>query len=240
MPSTQLTTPKSRWNSIAKTMPTAATEVTFGTKMAIRKNVRPRSRVRLSRLARNSARISCGTVATRNMPSVLTVAFQKYSSRTQRGVVVEADEGVRADQVPVVQRHPARCAASGRGRRCRRARRTARRTGTGESLMSRRVEADRTTLSAPGRVGGGAACLGRRRGGDGSWVSSRCGGRWAGGVVDAMAPGGVRHRTPPSCRWTGQNAPCVAASLTNCSHASASSELARPRMPAVPARTPAP
>ena len=74
--SAQLITPKSRWNSVPKTMPTAATEVTFGTRIDIRKNVRQRS-PRLSMFARTSASMSCGIVARRNMPTVLKTAFQK-------------------------------------------------------------------------------------------------------------------------------------------------------------------
>ncbi len=53
--SSQLITPKSRWKSMAKTIATAAIEVTFGTEIAIRNSVRARNWVRLSRFARKSA-----------------------------------------------------------------------------------------------------------------------------------------------------------------------------------------
>ena len=58
-------------------MPTTAAEVTFGMMMPIRKNVLARSCL-LSRLARNSASISCGTVDTTKMPKVLYTAFQNW------------------------------------------------------------------------------------------------------------------------------------------------------------------
>ena len=62
-----------------KTIATAATEVTFGTSTVIRRKVRARS-ARLSRLARNSAIASCGTVATTKIPNVFSTAFQKYGA----------------------------------------------------------------------------------------------------------------------------------------------------------------
>ena len=67
-----------------KTIATAATEVTFGMRMAIRKKVLARRKVRLSRFARNSASSSCGMVDRTKMPNVLTSAFQKYSSENSR------------------------------------------------------------------------------------------------------------------------------------------------------------
>src|SRR5215831_6176863 len=75
--STQLMTPKSRWNKVPNTIATAATEVTLGTSTVMRRNVRAFSG-RFSRLARNSARANCGTVATTNIPKVFSTAFQKY------------------------------------------------------------------------------------------------------------------------------------------------------------------
>ncbi len=80
-PSTQLTIPKSRLNSWLNTIETAATLVAIGRITDSRKNVRPRSR-RLSRLARNSASASCGTVESTNMPAVLPSAFQNTGSVT--------------------------------------------------------------------------------------------------------------------------------------------------------------
>jgi hypothetical protein len=56
-------------------MPTAATEVALGTRMAIRRKVRARSG-RFSALARNSASTICGIVASRKMPTVFFSAFQ--------------------------------------------------------------------------------------------------------------------------------------------------------------------
>ena len=48
-----------------------------------RNSVRPRSR-RLSRLATNSAMVSCGTVDSTNMPNVFHSAFQNTVSVTSR------------------------------------------------------------------------------------------------------------------------------------------------------------
>ncbi len=67
-----------------KTIATAATDTTFGMKMAIRKKVLARRKVRLSRFARKRASNNCGMVDRAKMPNVLTSAFQKYSSDTSR------------------------------------------------------------------------------------------------------------------------------------------------------------
>ena len=74
-----MNSPKSRLNIIVKMIPTAATEVTFGSRIPIRHQVAPRSR-ELSIWASTMARTSCGTVATTNIPKVLSIAFQKSLS----------------------------------------------------------------------------------------------------------------------------------------------------------------
>ena len=60
-------------------MPTAATEVTFGSRIPIRHKVAPRSR-ELSICASTMASTSCGTVARTNIAKVLSIAFQKSLS----------------------------------------------------------------------------------------------------------------------------------------------------------------
>ena len=58
---------------------TATSEVTCGSRMPIRKNVRPRSFV-FRRCASPSASRSCGTVESTQIASVFSTAFQKYES----------------------------------------------------------------------------------------------------------------------------------------------------------------
>jgi len=69
-------TPVSREKIIAKMMPTAATDVTVGSKIPSRQNVRMR-RLRSSRAASPRASMICGTVARTNIPRVLTSALRK-------------------------------------------------------------------------------------------------------------------------------------------------------------------
>ena len=59
---------------------TATSDVTWGSRMLIRKKVRTR-RLRLSTCAITSASTSCGIVESTQIPSVFSTAFQKYSSR---------------------------------------------------------------------------------------------------------------------------------------------------------------
>ena len=61
------------------------------------------ARRRAARASRN-----CGTVASRKMPKVLSVAFQKHVVGEQLPVVLQAGEGVVADELPAVQRDPER------------------------------------------------------------------------------------------------------------------------------------
>src|SRR5829696_6833446 len=81
--SSQLTRPKSRLKSWLKTIETAATDVAIGRMTLSRKKVRPRRR-RLSKLAPTSARVSCGTVESRKIATVLPSAFQKTGSVSSR------------------------------------------------------------------------------------------------------------------------------------------------------------
>ena len=62
-----------------KTIPTAATEVIFGSRTPIRNAVRKRIFL-LSQFASSSASINCGTVPITNSPKVTNMAFQNLSS----------------------------------------------------------------------------------------------------------------------------------------------------------------
>jgi hypothetical protein len=71
-----LISPKSFENSCVKINATATSDVTCGSTMHMRKNVRARSFV-FSKCARPSASRSCGTVEMTQIPSVFSTAFQK-------------------------------------------------------------------------------------------------------------------------------------------------------------------